>query len=111
VEPGAFATEITQVLNEGQPVMEYIRQGEELATKVRMYADVVRNVENLPSWVFGSISADINALASIVRAAGRWRIRLATSTRSAVGRKISHSNQSTLTLTSLHAEASKARPR
>jgi P-type conjugative transfer protein TrbJ len=32
-----------------------------------MYADMVRNVKNLPSQVFGSISADINALASIVR--------------------------------------------
>ena len=67
VEAGAFATEFTQVLNHGQLVMEYIRQGEELATKVRMYADMVRNVKNLPSQVFGSISADINALASIVR--------------------------------------------
>ena len=67
VEAGAFATEFTQVLNHGQLVMEYIRQGEELATKVKMYADMVRNVKNLPSQVFGSISADINALASIVR--------------------------------------------
>lgn len=67
VEAGAFATEFTQVLNHGQLVMEYIRQGEELATKVKMYADMVRNVKNLPSQIFGSISADINALASIVR--------------------------------------------
>ena len=66
-EAGAFATEFTQVLNHGQLVMEYIRQGEELATKVKMYADMVRNVKNLPNQVFGAISADINALASIVR--------------------------------------------
>ena len=30
-EAGAFATEFTQVLNHGQLVMEYIRQGQELA--------------------------------------------------------------------------------
>jgi P-type conjugative transfer protein TrbJ len=67
VEAGAFATEFTQVLNHGQLVMEYIRQGEELKAKLNMYADMLRNVKNLPGQVFGNISADINALASVVR--------------------------------------------
>jgi P-type conjugative transfer protein TrbJ len=67
VEAGAFATEFTQLLNHGQLVMEYIRQGEQLANELKMYADMLRNVKNLPNQVFGSISADINALAGIVR--------------------------------------------
>ena len=31
VEAGAFATEVTQLLNHAQLVMQYIRQGEQLA--------------------------------------------------------------------------------
>jgi P-type conjugative transfer protein TrbJ len=67
VEAGAFATEFTQVLNHGQLVMEYIRQGEQLANELKMYADMLRNVKTLSNQVFGTISGDINALASIVR--------------------------------------------
>jgi P-type conjugative transfer protein TrbJ len=66
-EAGAFATEFTQLLNHGQLVMEYIRQGEQLANEIKMYEDMVRNVKNLPNQVFGPISADINALAGIVQ--------------------------------------------
>jgi type IV secretion system protein TrbJ len=66
-EAGAFATEFTQLLNHGQLVMEYIRQGEQLANELKMYADMLRNVKNLPHQVFGPISADINGLAAIVR--------------------------------------------
>src|SRR3954467_6588853 len=64
---GAFATEFTQILNHGQLVMEYIRQGEQLATQIDQYKDQLRNVKNLPTQVFGSIAADLNSLASIVQ--------------------------------------------
>jgi type IV secretion system protein TrbJ len=67
VEAGAFATEFTQLLNHGQLVMEYIRQGEQLANELKMYADMLRNVKNLPNQVFGPISTDINALSAIVQ--------------------------------------------
>jgi type IV secretion system protein TrbJ len=66
-EAGAFATEITQILNHGQLVMQYIRQGEQLANEIKMYADMLRNVKDLPNQVFGPISADIDALAAIVQ--------------------------------------------
>jgi P-type conjugative transfer protein TrbJ len=66
-EAGAFATEFTQLLNHGQLVMEYIRQGEQLANEIKMYEDMLRNGKNVPGQVFGPISADINALAAIVQ--------------------------------------------
>lgn len=66
-EAGAFATEFTQLLNHGQLVMEYIRQGEQLANEIKMYEDMLRNVKNYPNQVFGPISSDINALAAIVQ--------------------------------------------
>jgi type IV secretion system protein TrbJ len=64
---GAFATEFTQILNHGQLVMEYIRQGQQLANELDMYADQLRNVKTLPMQVFGSIMADLNSLATIVQ--------------------------------------------
>jgi P-type conjugative transfer protein TrbJ len=67
VEAGAFATEVTQLLNHGQLVMQYIRQGEQLANEIKMYEDMLRNVKPLPGQTFGPIAADINALAAIVQ--------------------------------------------
>jgi type IV secretion system protein TrbJ len=64
---GAFATEFTQALNHGQLVMSYIRQGQQLAEEIKQYADMVRNSRVIPSHVFGSIMADLNALAAIVQ--------------------------------------------
>lgn len=66
-EAGAFATEWTQVLNHGQLVMQYLRQGEELAKKIQMYADMVRQAARLPTQIYGAINADLSALASIVQ--------------------------------------------
>ena len=67
VEAGAFATEVTQILNHGQLVMQYVRQGEQLAKEIKMLEDMVRNVKPLPGQTFGPIAADINALANIVQ--------------------------------------------
>jgi type IV secretion system protein TrbJ len=64
---GAFATEITQLLNHAQLVMGYIRQGQQLQNEINMYADMVRNAKILPGQVFGPISSDLNALANIVQ--------------------------------------------
>ena len=67
VEAGAFASEITQVLNHGQLVMQYIRQGQQLANEINMYENMLRNARALPGQTFGPIAADINALAAIVQ--------------------------------------------
>ncbi len=67
LQAGAFATEFTQVLNHGQLVMQYIRQGEQLKEAILQYEDMLRNVKNLPSQTFGPIIADINQLAAIVQ--------------------------------------------
>src|SRR5215813_2748124 len=67
VEAGAFATEVTQLLNHAQLVMQYIRQGEQLANEINMYADMVKNSRTLSAHTFGAIMNDINALANIVQ--------------------------------------------
>jgi type IV secretion system protein TrbJ len=67
VEAGAFATELTQLLNHAQLVMQYLRQGEQLANEIKMYADMVRNSQRFGNQPFGPIAADINGLASIVK--------------------------------------------
>jgi type IV secretion system protein TrbJ len=66
-EAGAFATEITQLLNHAQLVLAYIRQGLQLENEISMLANMVRNTKNLSPQTFGQIQADINALAQIVQ--------------------------------------------
>jgi len=66
-EAGAFATEITQILNHAQLVLAYIRQGLQLENELAMYANLLRNTNNLSPQKFGAIQADINALAQIVQ--------------------------------------------
>lgn len=67
VEAGAFATEVTQLLNHAQLVMQYIRQGQQLANELNMYADMLQNSRPLSAHTFGGIMNDINALAMIVQ--------------------------------------------
>jgi P-type conjugative transfer protein TrbJ len=67
VEAGAFATEVTQLLNHAQLVMQYIRQGEQLANELNMYADMIKNSRMLSAHTFGDIMNDVNALAGIVQ--------------------------------------------
>jgi P-type conjugative transfer protein TrbJ len=62
-----LATETTQILNHGELVVQYIRQGQQLANELNMYAEMIRNGSNLPSQTFGAIAADLNALGSIVQ--------------------------------------------
>jgi P-type conjugative transfer protein TrbJ len=64
---GAFATEFTQLLNHAQLILQYIRQGEQLANELNMYADMLRNTRQLGRHTFGPISADVTALAKIVQ--------------------------------------------
>jgi P-type conjugative transfer protein TrbJ len=66
-QAGAFATEVTQILNHAQLVMQYLRQAEQLAEAVKQTTDMVKNSRVLSSQIFGPIAADINALASIVQ--------------------------------------------
>src|SRR5882757_6415167 len=67
VQAGAFATELTQLLNHAQLVMGYLRQGQQLVNELNMYTDMLRNVKNIPNQVFGPIQADLNALSQIVQ--------------------------------------------
>jgi P-type conjugative transfer protein TrbJ len=67
VEAGAFATEVTQLLNHAQLVMQYIRQGQQLANELNMYADMIKNSRTLSAHTFGAIMNDLNALAGIVQ--------------------------------------------
>ncbi len=61
------ATEVTQILNHGELVMQYIRQGQQLTEAIKQYADMIRNVKNLPTQIFGPIQADVSNLASVVQ--------------------------------------------
>lgn len=65
-EAGAFATEFTQVLNHGQLVMEYIRQGEQLAKAIEQVQDAIKNSEFSTDLTFGAILKDIESLDRIV---------------------------------------------
>lgn len=64
---GAFATEFTQLLNHGQMVMSYIRQGTQLSNELSMYAEQMRNGQVLPAHIYGTINTDLTALSSIVQ--------------------------------------------
>src|SRR5260370_14193380 len=66
VEAGAFATEYTQLLNHAQLILQYVRQGTQLAYELNMYADMLKNSRTLSGHTFGAIVNDINALANIV---------------------------------------------
>ena len=66
-QAGAFATEVTQLLNHAQLVMQYLRQAEQLAEAVKQTTDMLKNSRVLAGQVFGPIVSDINALASIVQ--------------------------------------------
>jgi P-type conjugative transfer protein TrbJ len=66
-DAGAFATEVTQILNHAQLVLAYIRQGLQLENELAMYANMLRNTKNLSPQKFGAIQTDINALAQIVQ--------------------------------------------
>jgi P-type conjugative transfer protein TrbJ len=66
-EAGAFATEYTQVLNHAQLLMQYLRQAEQLAEAIKQTADMMKNSRIVAGQVFGPITTDLNALASVVR--------------------------------------------
>lgn len=66
-EAGAFATEVTQILNHAQLLLGYIRQGLQLDNEIQMYTNMLRNTKNIPNQRFGAIQSDINALAQIVQ--------------------------------------------
>ena len=67
-EAGAFATEVTQLLNHAQLVLSVHPAGSPIGEqKSRCYADMLRNTKNLSPQTFGQIQADINALGQIVQ--------------------------------------------
>jgi P-type conjugative transfer protein TrbJ len=66
-QAGAFATEFTQLLNHAQLILQYLRQAEQLAEAIKQTTDMMKNSKLLPGQIFGPISNDLNALASIVQ--------------------------------------------
>ena len=52
-----LATEYTQLLNHAELVLQYLRQGEQLANELKMYADMLRNSGRLGGHTFGPISS------------------------------------------------------
>lgn len=62
-----LATEFTQLLNHGQLLSQYIRQGLQLEEALKQTANMLENSQTLTSQVFGPIMNDINELASIVQ--------------------------------------------
>lgn len=67
VQAGMFATEYTQLLNHAQLLMQYLRQAEQLAEAIKQTADMVKNSKILSGQVFGPISSELTALASVVQ--------------------------------------------
>lgn len=67
VDAGAFATEVTQVLNHAQLVLVYLRQAAQLAQAIEQMKDMTKNSRVLPGQVFGPIMSDLNALAAVVQ--------------------------------------------
>jgi P-type conjugative transfer protein TrbJ len=64
---GVFATELTQLLNHAQLIMQYLRQAQQLEQAIKQTTDMIKNSKVLPGQVFGSMSSDLNALGSIVQ--------------------------------------------
>jgi len=62
-----FATEVTQLLNHAQLVLQYTRQGEQLANEIKIYENMLLNSKPLDSHAFGAIAADLGALAQVVQ--------------------------------------------
>lgn len=67
VQGGAFATEFTQILNHGQLLMQYVRQGLQLQEEIKQTVDMIKNSKILTTQVFGSISSELNSLHSVVQ--------------------------------------------
>ena len=62
-----ISTETTQLMNYGQLLAQYIRQGEQLHQEILELQEMIRNGRPLPDQVFGSVMADLNQLGSIVQ--------------------------------------------
>ncbi len=67
VQAGAFATEVTQLLNHAQLILQYVRQAQQLTEAINQTKDMLRNSQTVAGQIFGPIIADVNALASIVQ--------------------------------------------
>jgi P-type conjugative transfer protein TrbJ len=62
-----ISTETTQLMNYGQLLAQYIRQGEQLRLEILQLDEMLRNGRPVPNQIFGSIMADLNQLAAIVQ--------------------------------------------
>lgn len=62
-----FATEVTQLLNHAQLLMQYLRQAQQLAEAIKQTQDMIKNSQTLKGQVFGNVAGDLSALANIVQ--------------------------------------------
>lgn len=66
-QAGAFATEVTQILNHVELVLSYAVQANQLATQIKTLADAIKNSARNPNQLFWNIQGDLNALAGVVQ--------------------------------------------
>ena len=64
---GIGSTETTQLLNHGELVNAYIRQGEQLAEALKQTVDMIRNSQLLTTQAYGPVTSDLMQLAQIVQ--------------------------------------------
>jgi P-type conjugative transfer protein TrbJ len=64
---GAYATEVTQILNHIQLITSYVVQANQLATQIKLLADAIKNTVHNPSQVFWNLQSDLNQLAGVVQ--------------------------------------------
>lgn len=62
-----ISTETTQLMNYAQLLSQYIRQGEQLRQQILTLEEMVRNGRPLPNQIFGTVTTDLNELATIVQ--------------------------------------------
>jgi P-type conjugative transfer protein TrbJ len=58
---------MTQILNHGQLLMQYFRQGLQLQEEIKQTVDMIKNSKILTNQVYGAISSELNSLHSVVQ--------------------------------------------
>ncbi len=64
---GPFATEITQILNHVELVLQYAQQVQMVRNDLQRYADMLKHGTPLSNQVFGPVTQDLQQLAQVVQ--------------------------------------------
>lgn len=60
------ATEVTQLMNNGELVTQVANSAQQVASELQMYQTMYQNIQNIPNQVWGNITQDIGNLQTIV---------------------------------------------